>query len=363
MAEINQIQLPNETIYDIEDATARGAIDSAVTMTFATVATTGSYDDLTNKPTIPTVPVTDVTVGGSSVVSSGTAVIPAIPAAVEANPTVPSGTTPTSLSGLKIGSGYYDIDAGGGTVTDVTVDGTSVVNASGVAAITTSTVSEISIDSAPTASSTNLVTSGGVKTALDAKQATLVSGTNIKTINNESILGSGNITISGGVTDVRLSDGTSVVSSGIANLPIPSVSSTDNGKVFGVDSGVWSLITPATGVTDVTVGGTSVVSNGTAAVPAIPTVPTISTNITTDANSDVKTASPKAVKTYVDNSISAIPDELPSVSSSDNGKVLMVVSGVWAAATLNTQTYYTGQSTPSSSLGNNGDLYLQIDES
>lgn len=43
--------------------------------------------------------------------------------------------------------------------------------------------------------------SGGYKTIqseLDAKQATLVSGTNIKTINNQSLLGSGNITISGG---------------------------------------------------------------------------------------------------------------------------------------------------------------------
>lgn len=37
-----------------------------------------------------------------------------------------------------------------------------------------------------------------VDTALGGKQATLVSGTNIKTINNESILGSGNITIEGG---------------------------------------------------------------------------------------------------------------------------------------------------------------------
>ena len=35
-------------------------------------------------------------------------------------------------------------------------------------------------------------------TALSGKQETLVSGTNIKTINNESLLGSGNITISGG---------------------------------------------------------------------------------------------------------------------------------------------------------------------
>lgn len=37
-----------------------------------------------------------------------------------------------------------------------------------------------------------------IDTALAGKQATLVSGTNIKTINNNSILGSGNIHISGG---------------------------------------------------------------------------------------------------------------------------------------------------------------------
>jgi hypothetical protein len=40
--------------------------------------------------------------------------------------------------------------------------------------------------------------STATQTALNAKQDTLVSGTNIKTINDESILGSGNITISGG---------------------------------------------------------------------------------------------------------------------------------------------------------------------
>lgn len=40
-----------------------------------------------------------------------------------------------------------------------------------------------------------------LQNALDAKQATLVSGTNIKTINSTSLLGSGNITISGSVAD------------------------------------------------------------------------------------------------------------------------------------------------------------------
>lgn len=39
-----------------------------------------------------------------------------------------------------------------------------------------------------------------IKTAVDTKQDTLVSGTNIKTINNESLLGSGNINVSGGGT-------------------------------------------------------------------------------------------------------------------------------------------------------------------
>ena len=37
-----------------------------------------------------------------------------------------------------------------------------------------------------------------IKDSLDAKQATLISGTNIKTVNNNSLLGSGNITIEGG---------------------------------------------------------------------------------------------------------------------------------------------------------------------
>ena len=41
---------------------------------------------------------------------------------------------------------------------------------------------------------------------LDEKQATLVSGTNIKTVNNNSLLGSGNISISGsGTVDSSLS--------------------------------------------------------------------------------------------------------------------------------------------------------------
>lgn len=52
----------------------------------------------------------------------------------------------------------------------------------------------------------------------NTKQDTLVSGTNIKTINNTSLLGSGNISISGGsATDVQI-NGTSITSSNVANI-------------------------------------------------------------------------------------------------------------------------------------------------
>lgn len=62
------------------------------------------------------------------------------------------------------------------------------------------------------------------------KQDTLVSGTNIKTINNQSILGSGNIDIQGGggnVDDVKV-NGTSVVDEDkVANVTVPVITYSD----------------------------------------------------------------------------------------------------------------------------------------
>ena len=49
---------------------------------------------------------------------------------------------------------------------------------------------------------------------------------------------------------------------------------------------------------------------------------------------------------------------LPSVTASDNGKVLMVVNGAWAA--VMPSTVYTGTDIPLSSMGNDGDIYLQV---
>ena len=81
-------------------------------------------------------------------------------------------------------------------------------------------------------------------------QEKLVSGTNIKTINNESVLGSGNISISGGVSDVTI-DNSSVVTSGVAKLvTFAGGSSSSSSNKAGVvpkpptigESGQWHLL-------------------------------------------------------------------------------------------------------------------------
>jgi hypothetical protein len=57
----------------------------------------------------------------------------------------------------------------------------------------------LALNNVDNTSDANKPVSSATQTALDAKQATLVSGTNIKTVNGTSVLGSGNIAISSAV--------------------------------------------------------------------------------------------------------------------------------------------------------------------
>lgn len=117
---------------------------------------------------------------------------------------------------------------GGGTATTVQINGTSITsnnvaniltnsayNASSNKIATMSDISSkqdtlVSGTNIKTVNSTSLLGSGNI-----AVQPTLVSGTNIKTINNTSLLGSGNISISPTTVQVN---GTSITSSGTANI-------------------------------------------------------------------------------------------------------------------------------------------------
>ena len=132
----------------------------ALTSNLATVATTGSYNSLSNKPTIPTT-TSSVTSGSTAALTSGGAYTNLV------RRKSTSTATGSSTQGIYV-------DANGQIQTCTAV--TSTYAATGTAPVNGKAVSN----------------------AIATKQDTLVSGTNIKTINNESILGSGNITISSG---------------------------------------------------------------------------------------------------------------------------------------------------------------------
>lgn len=78
---------------------------------------------------------------------------------------------------------------------------------------------KLSADLVDDSNTTNKFVTSTDKTTWNGKQDELVSGTNIKTINNQSLLGSGNITISTGgtATDVQI-NGTSITSNNVADI-------------------------------------------------------------------------------------------------------------------------------------------------
>lgn len=234
---------------DIRDGASKGAT-AVQPSSLSSVATSGSYNDLSNKPTIPAV-VTESTVSGWGFTkNTGTY-------------SKPSGGIPKSdlASAVQTSLGKADTalqsytEQYKGTITGVSANGTSVAT-SGVAnipAASTSAYGVTKLSSATNSTSTTLAaTPSAVKAAYDlansykgtvtgvkingttknpssgvvdlgtvitshqdisGKQDKLVSGTNIKTINGASILGSGNITIEGGggtnqfyITDFTISD-------------------------------------------------------------------------------------------------------------------------------------------------------------
>ena len=107
-------------------------------------------------------------------------------------------------------------------------------------------------------------------------------------------------------------------------------------------------------LTGVSFNGTNAtVTNGVAAITA--TIPTVNNNTITiqkggtTVDSFTTNGSAKTIN---------IPNELPSYSLSDSGKILSVNSSgqlVW----ITPAHIYSGTSAPDANTGNNGDVYLQ----
>ena len=110
---------------------------------------------------------------------------------------------------IQVSGVTYDIGGTGGSG-NPTVELTQAEYDALVTAGTVSADTYYIITDAQAGDLTNYYTKTETNTLLGGKQATLVSGTNIKTINNESILGSGNIEIEGGGGGKAVSGGTNI---------------------------------------------------------------------------------------------------------------------------------------------------------
>ena len=135
----------------------------------------------------------------------------------------------------------------------------------------------------------------------------------------------------GTVTGVKMNGTTNNPTSGVVDLGTVITSETTLSK--GTTTGNGNA------VTDISVNGHQItLTKGTTFLTSHQTLKTINNNaITGSGNLTI--------------------NELPTVTSSDNGKILMVVNGAWAL--VSPSTIYTGTGTPSSGTGNNGDIYLQ----
>lgn len=175
----------------------------------ATVATSGSYDDLSDKPVIPESVTVDAALSDTSenpvqnkVVKTA---IDTKQDTISDLATIRSGAALGATAYQKPNDGIPASDLASGVIPTVPTNVSAFTNDAGYLTQHQSlsdyyTKSEVNAELASKADKTELpdISTLATKTELNAKQDALVSGTNIKTINNESILGGGNIEIQGG---------------------------------------------------------------------------------------------------------------------------------------------------------------------
>lgn len=194
----------------------------ALTSSLSTVATSGSYNDLSNKPTIPTA-TSDLTNDSGFITGISSSDVTAALGYTPYNSTNPNGYTSNT-----------------GTITEVQAYGTTV-SSSGVANIPRANTSTYGVTQLSNSINSNLqyiaASSYAVKALNDAKQDTLVSGTNIKTINGTSILGSGDISVGGGGTATNVMiNGTTITSGGDADIKVDGTYNATTNKIATMSS-------------------------------------------------------------------------------------------------------------------------------
>lgn len=160
------------------------------TLTNKTIAAgSNTISGLTNSNLSGSAGITNANLANSSVTVNGTSI------SLGGSATI----TATNTNALTIGTGLSGTSYNGSSAVTIAIDST-VATLSGTQTLTNKTINLTNNTLSGTVAQFNAAVSDddfATVTQLNTKQATLVSGTNIKTINGTSVLGSGDITISG----------------------------------------------------------------------------------------------------------------------------------------------------------------------
>jgi len=267
----------------------------------AAVATTGDYDDLTNKPTIPAAQVQS---DWNETDTSSKAFIlnkPVIPAGVVVDQTYDASSA-NAQSGTAVASAIstkQDIISDLATIRSGAADGATAVQPGNLATVaTTGAYSDLSgtptipvVDQSYSSSSVNAQSGVAVAGAIAGKQDTIAD---LSTIRSNALLGStavqpgdlATVATTGAYSDLS---GTPTIPSG--DELVPSASSSDAGKVLTVDNnGDPSWVTPSAGTVytdgdgvDITnnvisadVDGTTIgIDSSTKKIKLLSTIPTV----------------------------------------------------------------------------------------
>lgn len=337
--EVTAVDLSDDTVRADKLATGYTAHDSSGEAIVGTMSP-GGEPVLQNKTVTPTESQQSIT-ADTGYDGLGTVTVGAIDSEYIGSDVPQKSSTDLTVSGgtVTAPAGYYASSASKSVVT-----GTA-----GTPTATKGTVSNHSISVTPSVTNTAGYISGETKTgtAVTVSASELVSGTYSVT--------------SSGTKDVTNYESASVPA-GTATAP-----SSISGTSATVSTGTNTLTLTKTVSVTPNVSTAGYISSGTAGNSSV----SLTASVTTKAASTItptKSTQTIASGTYLTGTqtIAAIPNAYQDVSSVDaaagdvvSGKKIVNSSGTVVTGSLVIQHYYTGSGTPSSSTGENGDIYLK----
>lgn len=172
----------------------------------------------------------------------------------DAEKTILSNTSGTNSGDNAVNSLYSGLST---SKQDALVSGTNIKTIEGVSLLGSGNIdltkSDVGLSNVDNTSDASKPISTATQTALDGKQATLVSATNIKTINGSSILGSGDLTIGASLTTAQAFCTAETTLSSAAYADI-------TGASISLAAGTWIIFATANGSSQTTTATSMIVA-------------------------------------------------------------------------------------------------------